>query len=358
MNGAAKAAAGGFAALCAGFLALLVVLGMASGMGQLAQASSSCGQAGPAVTAQVSNVPGGSVAGYSGPQLAGAAEIMKAAADAGLDVKAQTIGVMTSMGESGLTPVNHGDLAGPDSLGWFQQRAPWGPADARLDPYRSATMFFTGGQGGQPGLISVTGWETMQPTLAAHAVQRNADPYYYTKYWDPAVKVVQALAGTSVQVTGVAVGAGSQVCTGQAPGAVAPGPGGWTVPARGTLSSGFGYRGATSVSPAEFHAGQDIAAPCGTPIYAAAAGTVISSGSASGFGDWIRIDHGGGLITVYGHMFPQDLMVHVGDKVTSGQQISRVGKNGEATGCHLHFEVHDPNPIDPVSFMAAHGAPL
>lgn len=299
------------------------------------------------------------VAGYSGDQLANAAAIMQAAKDKGLDQRAQTIGVMTAMGESALHEIAYGDIAGPDSRGLFQQRDPWGPLSVRMDPYGSAVMFLTGGQGGQAGLDDIPGWEQLTPTAAAHAVQRNADPNYYTKYWDPAVAVVAALAGVPVTVT---PGAGDQTCT--APGAGVPvGSGGWVKPTVGVLTSGFAARINPVTGVLEHHNGQDIAAACGTPIWAAHDGDVIKAGPSAGFGDAIFIDHGvvdgHAIITWYGHEFPDGIEVHVGDHVTAGQEIGRVGSNGQSTGCHDHFEVHvDGVPVDPVPFMAAHGAPL
>nr|WP_205708616.1 M23 family metallopeptidase [Kineococcus siccus] len=86
--------------------------------------------------------------------------------------------------------------------------------------------------------------------------------------------------------------------------------------------------------------------------YAASAGRIVNSGPASGFGHWIVLEHAGGYRTVYGHMAPRDLLVKVGATVTAGQLISRVGNGGTSTGCHLHFEVHNPNAaIDPVPFL-------
>ncbi|WP_331723004.1 M23 family metallopeptidase [Nocardia sp. NBC_00511] len=129
----------------------------------------------------------------------------------------------------------------------------------------------------------------------------------------------------------------------------------WPVdPAVFTVSDVFGARGGT-------HLGVDMAAPEGTPIYAAMDGTVAASGAASGFGDWIVLDHNiDGQIwsTVYGHMYEKDLLVAVGDQVKAGQQISRVGTNGESTGPHLHFEVRQPpgrlaggQAIDPMPWL-------
>lgn len=103
------------------------------------------------------------------------------------------------------------------------------------------------------------------------------------------------------------------------------------LPARGTFTSGFGQRWGT------FHAGIDIAAPIGSPIYAITDGTVIDAGPAQGFGLWVRIRHDDGTVSVYGHMY--DFFVSVGERVRTGQQIARVGNRGDSTGPHLHFEI-------------------
>lgn len=130
----------------------------------------------------------------------------------------------------------------------------------------------------------------------------------------------------------------------------APQQGGWGVPARGTCSSGFGSRGG------EFHRGQDIAAPIGTPIVAASGGTVIDSGPASGYGFWVRIQHPGGVITTYGHNNRN--LVQPGQQVQTGQPIAEVGNQGESTGPHLHFQIDVANQaVDPVAFYQQRSAP-
>jgi hypothetical protein len=125
------------------------------------------------------------VTGYTAEQVGNAASIVDAGRALGLSVRDQTIGVMTALGESSLTVVDHGDVAGPDSRGLFQQRAngAWGSLADRMDPTTSATSFFA-------ALTAVTGREAMEPTRVAHAVQRNADPNFYAKYWDAAVALV------------------------------------------------------------------------------------------------------------------------------------------------------------------------
>lgn len=119
--------------------------------------------------------------------------------------------------------------------------------------------------------------------------------------------------------------------------------------AAGTYRISSGYR--TPDRPD--HRGIDFAAPLKTPIYAAADGIVADSrgalaagqpGWVNGFGGWAVVDHvigGKKISTVYGHLYPADLLVAKGQKVTRGQLISRVGNNGESTGPHCHFEVWD-----------------
>ncbi|WP_280259066.1 M23 family metallopeptidase [Nocardia wallacei] len=135
------------------------------------------------------------------------------------------------------------------------------------------------------------------------------------------------------------------------PGGILPGIGGFVLPARGTFTSGFGQRWGT------FHAGIDIAAPIGSPIYAITDGTVIDAGPAQGFGLWVRIRHDDGTVSVYGHMY--DFFVSVGERVRTGQQIARVGNRGDSTGPHLHFEILvNGRHIDPQPWLAFHGLQL
>jgi hypothetical protein len=128
------------------------------------------------------------VDGYSGDQFVNAAAIMNAGAALGLGTVGQTIGVMTAMGESSLNNVDHGDAAGLDSRGLFQQRDSWGTLSQRMDPTSAATLFFR-------RLIQLSGWQQMIPTDVAHAIQRNADPNHYTPFFRPAEAVVASLIG-------------------------------------------------------------------------------------------------------------------------------------------------------------------
>lgn len=123
-------------------------------------------------------------------------------------------------------------------------------------------------------------------------------------------------------------------------------------PALGTFTSGFGPRWGS------FHSGVDIANAIGTPIFSVMDGIVIDSGPASGYGQWIRILHDDGTMTLYGHM--QTLDVSVGERVLAGQKIAGMGSMGFSTGSHLHFEVH-PNSgdaVDPQAWLAERGIQL
>ncbi|HET9097114.1 MAG TPA: peptidoglycan DD-metalloendopeptidase family protein [Candidatus Baltobacteraceae bacterium] len=133
------------------------------------------------------------------------------------------------------------------------------------------------------------------------------------------------------------------VGTTSAPGALA-----W--PVSGTITSPFGYRRNPFGGGMEFHQGLDIAAPMGTTITAAASGTVISAGWYGGYGNYILIDHGGGMATGYGHC--SQIFVSVGQQVQKGQAIGAVGSTGASTGPHVHFEVRiNGKPVDPAAYL-------
>ena len=108
-------------------------------------------------------------------------------------------------------------------------------------------------------------------------------------------------------------------------------------PVSGRITSTFGGRRSPGGIGSTNHKGIDIAAPRGTPVYAADGGTVIYAGWMSGYGYLVQISHGNGYVTYYGHN--SSLTVSVGQHVYKGQQIARVGSTGNSTGNHCHFEV-------------------
>jgi murein DD-endopeptidase MepM/ murein hydrolase activator NlpD len=127
-----------------------------------------------------------------------------------------------------------------------------------------------------------------------------------------------------------------------------------SLPLRGILTTSYAMRWG------QMHWGIDIAAPMMTPEYAAASGTVLRAGPASGYGNVIYIQHVNGDVTVYGHM--EEVLVEAGQVVESGELIARVGSRGFSTGPHLHFEVWagglDGRRVDPVDWLAEQGVTL
>lgn len=123
-------------------------------------------------------------------------------------------------------------------------------------------------------------------------------------------------------------------------------------PASGRVSSCYGWRWGA------LHAGVDLAAGIGTPVYAATSGTVRRAGPATGFGLALYIEGDDGAVTVYGHV--NRYFVDAGERVSAGEQIAEVGNRGQSTGPHLHFEVHPggqmySGAIDPVPWLTARG---
>lgn len=124
----------------------------------------------------------------------------------------------------------------------------------------------------------------------------------------------------------------------------APSSAGLVWPVGGPITSGFGPRWG------RMHEGIDIAGSSGTPIAAAAAGTVIIAGWSGGYGNLVVIDHGNGISTAYGHN--SSLAVSVGQSVGQGTVVSGMGTTGHSTGVHLHFEVRvNGSAVDPLGYL-------
>jgi murein DD-endopeptidase MepM/ murein hydrolase activator NlpD len=117
------------------------------------------------------------------------------------------------------------------------------------------------------------------------------------------------------------------------------------------FTSGYGVRADPFRHSAAMHAGIDLAGPVGTPIYATADGVVSDAGyNSGGYGNLIKIDHGRGIETRYGHL--SAILVSPGQRVVRGQQIARMGSTGRSTGSHLHYEVRiDNRAVNPIPFM-------
>ena len=111
----------------------------------------------------------------------------------------------------------------------------------------------------------------------------------------------------------------------------------WPCPSSGRITSGFGGRKSPTKGASSNHQGIDISASTGASIVAAADGTVVIATYSYSAGNYIMIDHGGGVSTVYMHC--SQLLASQGQKVKKGQTIARVGSTGYSTGSHLHFGV-------------------
>jgi murein DD-endopeptidase MepM/ murein hydrolase activator NlpD len=122
---------------------------------------------------------------------------------------------------------------------------------------------------------------------------------------------------------------------------------------RGRVTSGFGPRSDPFTGLPALHRGVDVAAPAGTPVRAAAGGTVLSAGPRGGYGETVEVDHGDGTTALYAHA--SALLVRAGDRVEAGQEIAQVGSSGRSTGAHLHFEVRQgERPVDPERALGAY----
>lgn len=128
---------------------------------------------------------------------------------------------------------------------------------------------------------------------------------------------------------------------------------GWPVTDH-TPSTGFGYRSDPFTHRQRWHDGVDLGQPCGDPVWASLDGTVVDAGWAGGYGNRVVIRHadrdGHSFATTYNHM--AKILVLVGDQVTRGQVVGRIGSTGRSTACHMHFEVIlDGSYVDPMRFL-------
>ena len=128
---------------------------------------------------------------------------------------------------------------------------------------------------------------------------------------------------------------------------------GWPTPGYKRITSPYGPRTFTlnGKRVSSYHRGIDIGAPSGAKIAASNGGKVVTSAyNAGGYGNYVILDHGGGKMTVYGHMSKR--MVSVGQSVTKGQQIGKVGSTGRSTGPHLHFEIRiNGTAVNPINYL-------
>ena len=344
---------------CGGSVSAILLGGLGSEDNTDAFSTLGCGQGGPID-------PDGELptARFHGrEQLRNAAIIINTGADLKLPPRAWVIAVATAMQESRLTNLGHlGKANDHDSLGLFQQRpsAGWGTPAQVQDPVYASRKFYE-------KLQTIKGWERMSLTRAAQAVQRSAYPDAYAKHEALATEIVNLLADGAAKAVGNSL---AMVCA--ADGQIAAS--GWTIPLKAMVGSGF----RTPSRPT--HQGVDLIVGRHTPIAAVASGVIsvvkcdedrqgrqtcnVDGYPGKGGCGWmVEIVHAGNVMTRYCHLV-QRPSVTVGQRVTAGEIIGRVGTSGNSSGPHLHFEVHLNNDrtsrgaVNPEGFMRQQGAPL
>jgi murein DD-endopeptidase MepM/ murein hydrolase activator NlpD len=121
-------------------------------------------------------------------------------------------------------------------------------------------------------------------------------------------------------------------------------------PTQGWLTCGFGNRQSPFTGLREFHRGVDVAGKLGTPVIAPADGVIVETGPDKDFGEIVRMDHGFGFNTFYGHL--SEILVKKGQRVHRGEVIAKVGNTGRTTGPHLHYELYaDGIPVNPTRYI-------
>lgn len=260
---------------------------------------------------------------------------------------AAVIALATARQESGIRNLDYGDR---DSLGAFQQRPSqgWGTPEQVMNVPHATTTFLE-------HLVLVPGWETRRVTHVAADVQRPAEEYrgLYEQWVPLATRLTERLWPQAASL----VASTQSTCTqpaSAAGGVVYPVPPAFI----GMDNRNWGGSGSHWSS---WHTGTDFSVPCGTPVLAATAGTVEIDTDQAWAGTWlVKVVTGPDTVaTWYAHM--QNLDVSPGERVGAGQRLGVVGARGNATGCHLHFEIHlhngsiyGPDNVDPSQWLVQH----
>lgn len=325
-------------------------------------------------------------------QLANAKLIDATAAALGLSGNATRVAIIAAIGESSLINLDTGDGAiNPDgtvadSAGLFQQQphTGWGTAEQVRDPEYATTSFLIGKAHDKTGgLVSVSGWEQMTPTIAIHTVQINLDPNHYAQYYAQADTIISE-AGIDVtrQSTefsifvpgdGATDGATDSAAAGCSTTPISGAGGAQPLDLPYNMTDGYGPRVSPVAGASSWHPAYDLQnypTPCGRPVYAVLPGTVTASDRL-----YLSVKSADGFTVSYLHMHKTERLVDVGATVTAGQQIGIVGNEAPSTGCHLDLRINVtgntntdvstlavstavPGYVDPAAFMALFGITL
>jgi murein DD-endopeptidase MepM/ murein hydrolase activator NlpD len=239
-----------------------------------------------------------------------------------------------------------------------------GPA---AEPSDNPVESQTGNQGGATSEYTIRSGETLSGVVAA-AMRKQGLGFSNSALYNAVNRVAvdsglvnpdRIFPGQKIRLTGMGnPGMTAEQAHGQSSGVVAPtlatsqsDTGTLQPPAYGRLSSRFGMRIHPVFGKEQHHDGIDISLPVGTPIQPVDAGTVTFAGEKGGYGLLVEIDHGNGLTSRYAHL--SELLVSVGEEVTSGRPLGLAGQTGLATGPHLHLEIRrDQQPINPLLLLS------
>lgn len=297
----------------------------------------------PAAAPETLEIPrGDSTVTLQSKQLTIATSIITVGRQLGVSDQGIKVALMTALQESVLRmyanstvpeSLNYDhDAVGSDhdSLNPFQQRAGWGTVAERMNLDYSIRAFFggkDGPNGGSPrGLLDIPGWEAMTPGVAAQTVQISAYPDAYDK-WE---------AGAELLITQLGGGISSGCGTGTIIGEMA-----LPLDQPYQMTSGYGPRDIDVPGASTWHAALDLQnwpGNCGAPVYAILPGEVTLSSAL-----WLSVKHPDGFVVSYLHMYKSDRLVDVGDQVTAGQQIGKVGNVPPSGGCHLDLRINVAN---------------
>lgn len=329
---------GAAAAVAAGMLALPVAM---VGVVVAGQADRTAGPSGGVTTCTVAGSEV-TVEDLDPEQTENARTLVAVGKELGVPSRGWVVALATALQESGLRNLTYGDR---DSLGMMQQRPSmgWGAPEQVTDPSYAARAFYGGPESPtrNSGLLSVAGWQDMPVWEAAQAVQRSAYPLAYAKHEELATSVVRRL-------------------TGETPGCAVLAPGPWRLPleeASYTPTSAYGHRISPTRGTADFHTGQDLAAPVGTPVTAVSRGTVSFAGWGGNYGQLVRVRHAHGVESWYAHL--SESTVTSGQVVRAGDRLGLVGSTGNSTGPHLHLEIRvDDTAVDPEPWLSGKGVDM
>lgn len=393
---------------CLGMIVVLIfglILGVVIFLGDAprseADVEADCSPVGPVPQEiDVQNLPTTEVGAYSQKQLINAAIIINEAKKAEMNQQGAIIGLMTAIQESSLTVLaNDGSWKYPegtrimtraqweevrklartsldlphqgvghawDALGIMQQRpsAGWGTVEQIMNPSYAAQTFFK-------RLKKVPDWQSLSYELAAEKVQVSGLPDNYAQRRPDAELLYAALQGATVEIkeseeprAHCEDGGDTRKPEAKTPYEGPKNASGWVFPVETVSKVQYNYGEQRGKYP---HAGEDFSSPKDTAIYAAASGQVIRASCSDlvvgRSACQIQIDHGNidgqRVSTLYVHMFQDGVLAKVGEEVETGDQIAKVGTNGNSTGYHLHFEVWLNKTItNPVTFLKEHGVKI